>query len=517
MHFFGGKWVANNSNLGYGLPGMNAIFNYITRRRREPLAIGSIGPNEARVLFDLGAAFGAAVFTHIFLKFSFPTEISSSGLLLLAPLFPAINALLGIYSRLRRSRIRSKVAVLTLSISFSACIGAGAGLRVPALVLWSVLTALPAICARALLGLPHGRHRDLELLAITRSGPVLVIGGAGYIGSHTVDLLLQGGHSVRVLDKLMYGAESLQKFISNSHFELIDADVTDIGKLTRACKGASAVIHLAGLVGDPACAVDREFTRHTNIIATRMAKDVAQSLGVYRFIFASSCSVYGAADTEVSETAALRPVSFYAQTKIDSERELLATGRDDFFVTVLRFATVFGYSPRQRFDLVANFFTAQALAEGVITVTGPHQWRPFIHVRDVGRAIVMALEASPSVVQNQIFNVGDRRLNMTILQVAEAVQSVVGKTRNVEILVREDAADKRNYRVCFEKIRQQLGFEATISVVQGIQEMMEHLLMGDYRRYKNREFSNLDTTRKAVQEFHDPQFTANLYGPLKHS
>ena len=251
----------------------------------------------------------------------------------------------------------------------------------------------------------------------------------------------------------MYGQQSLAPFLGRRDFELIEGDATDITKLTLAMKGASAVVHLAGLVGDPACAVDEQFTRHTNIVATRMAKDVAQSMGVHRFVFASSCSVYGMSDKEVSETDALNPVSMYAQTKIDSENELLYSGRDDFFVTVLRFATVFGHSPRPRFDLVGNLFTAQAMTDGLITVIGPQQWRPFIHVRDLGRAIVKVLKANPALVQSQIFNVGDKRLNMTILQLAEAVQKVCSHGREVKISVSENVQDRRNYAVSFEKIQ----------------------------------------------------------------
>ena len=121
----------------------------------------------------------------------------------------------------------------------------------------------------------------------------------------------------------MYGHDSLAPFVGHSNFELIEGDATDIARLSQALRNASAVIHLAGLVGDPACAVDPEFTRHTNIVATRMAKEVAQGLGIHRFIFASSCSVYGISDTEVREDDPLNPVSLYAQTKIDSEQELL--------------------------------------------------------------------------------------------------------------------------------------------------------------------------------------------------
>jgi nucleoside-diphosphate-sugar epimerase len=260
--------------------------------------------------------------------------------------------------------------------------------------------------------------------------------------------------------------------------------------------------------------VDPAFTRHTNVIVTRMAKEVAQSLGVSRFVFASSCSVYGMSDREVSEKDELNPVSLYAQTKIDSERELLATARDDFFVTVLRFATVFGHSRRPRFDLVANLFTAQAMTDGRITVIGPDQWRPFIHVRDLARAIVAVLAAEPALVQSQIFNVGDRRLNVTILQLAEKVRAAAGKHRDIEITVSDNPQDRRNYAVSFEKIRNLLGFEAATMIEDGVEEMAARFAAGEYRHYREEIYSNVAMTSKALTRFYDPEEAAHLYAPL---
>jgi nucleoside-diphosphate-sugar epimerase len=495
---------------------MTILSSYLARRAHQRFSLASVGPNEARIAFDVAASIGSALATHLYIAVVLRGAVRVDYRLeMLAIVFPLVNAVAGMYSRFRRSPIRTKIAVLAASVTVTSAIGLGIGIDIAAVVLWATLVLILVLTARILLGLPHSKHKNLERLAINRRGPVLVIGGAGYIGSHTVDLLLERGHRVRVLDKLMYGSDSLQEFKGNRHFELIEGDVTDITKLTVALKGVSAVVHLAGLVGDPACALDSDFTRHTNIVATRMAKDVAQSLGVYRFIFASSCSVYGDADKEVSETSDLHPVSIYAQTKIDSERELLASGRDDFFVTVLRCATVFGHSRRPRFDLVANFFTAQALTEGVITVIGPGQWRPFVHVRDVGRSITMVLEADPFLVQSQIYNVGDRQLNMTILQLAEIVKSVAGKSQDVQISVREDASDLRNYTVSFDKIRAHLGFQADILMEKGIQEMVDHFLQGKYSHYRDAIYSNVATAKTAVQEFHDPQASVGLYGPLK--
>jgi len=280
-------------------------------------------------------------------------------------------------------------------------------------------------------------------------------------------------------------------------------------------KGATAVVHLAGLVGDPACAVDPEFTRHTNIIATRMAKDVAQAMGIHRFVFASSCSVYGVSEREVRETDALNPVSIYAQTKIDSEQELLAGLRDEFYATILRFATVFGDSRRPRFDLVANLFTAQAMTDGLITVIGPNQRRPFIHVRDLARAIVMVLDADPIHMQNQVFNVGDKRLNMTIQQLAEKVRDVCIRYRHVEVSVSDNPQDRRTYAVSFDKIRSALGFQAETLIEPGIEEMALAFKDGRYGHYRNQIYSNVEMTARALSLFQDPEELSRLYAPLK--
>jgi nucleoside-diphosphate-sugar epimerase len=176
---------------------------------------------------------------------------------------------------------------------------------------------------------------------------------------------------------------------------------------------------------------------------------------------------------------------------------------------------VFGHSRRPRFDLVANLFTAQAMLEGRIRVIGPHQWRPFIHVRDLARSIVLTLDAPEAVVQSQIFNVGDARLNRTILTLAEAVRDVVSARRDVAIVVEDQPdGDKRNYAVSFEKVRTLLGFEAAVTIEDGIREMADEFAAGRYADYRTAEYSNLATTRLAVEEFHDPAEQARLYGPI---
>jgi nucleoside-diphosphate-sugar epimerase len=196
---------------------------------------------------------------------------------------------------------------------------------------------------------------------------------------------------------------------------------------------------------------------------------------------------------------------------------LLASLRDEFFVTILRFATVFGHSRRPRFDLVGNLFTAQAMVDGLITVIGPDQWRPFIHVRDLARAIVLVLGAKPAMVQSQIFNVGDKRLNLTILQLAEKVQSRCSRYRPVSLSVTDNPQDRRNYAVSFQKIHSMLGYEATTLIEPGIEEMALAFQNGTYRNYREQIYSNVAMTAQALNQFHDPIQTARLYAPLKVS
>jgi nucleoside-diphosphate-sugar epimerase len=456
----------------------------------------------------------AAAFIYVFSLLYF-----SHGLLavFLGPVaLLGLNGVLGIYSRHKVASGNKKALLLSLSTWGSAGVVwlAGGG---PAALLWVALVWAPLILPRYVLNLDPKHQRNAIASAIINRGPVLVVGGAGYIGTHLVDLLLREGYRVRILDRLLYGRKPTEDLLANERCELIEGDATDIVKLVAAMDRASAVVHLAGLVGDPACAIDADFSRHMNVIATRMVKEVALSLGVPRFVFASSCSVYGVSDVEVGETSKLNPVSLYAHNKADSEQELLVTPDEYFYATVLRFATVFGHSRRPRFDLVANLFTAQAFLDGRITVHGGNQWRPFIHVRDLARAVLAVLDADPRVVRGQIFNVGDSRLNMTIGQLAERIQKVVSHARPVELDIDEGTQDPRNYAVSFAKIQRVLGFRAETLLEEGISEMVAEFQKGTYGHYTDPIYSNLYMTQRMLDELQEPLQATRLYHPLSES
>jgi len=258
------------------------------------------------------------------------------------------------------------------------------------------------------------RRFDVQPKLPTPEAPVekvLVIGGAGYIGSVLVRKLLRAGYQVRVLDQLLFGDASIRELFEHPRFELLRGDFRHVDAVIRAVKGMDAVVHLGAIVGDPACALDEQTTLQTNYAATALVADVCRGYGVSRFVFASTCSVYGANDKIVDEGSVLNPVSLCAATKIDSERILLAARNETFHPTILRLATAFGWSPRPRFDLVVNLLTARAVLEKKVVIFNGEQWRPFVHVKDIARAFCLTLDADVAKVSGETFNVGGPELN----------------------------------------------------------------------------------------------------------
>ena len=301
----------------------------------------------------------------------------------------------------------------------------------------------------------------------TKVKRVLVLGGAGYLGSALMPKLLAKGYKVRLLDSFVYGDASIAPLRSHPDFEVLKGDVREIHSVVDAMKDCEAVVDLAAIVGDPACDENRRLATEINRAATRMLIDIARGYGVKRFLFASSCSVYGASQFLMDEFSAASPISTYAQTKVDSEKLLLDVASRDFYPTILRLGTLFGLSPRPRFDLVVNLLTARAAATGKITVFNGQQWRPFLHVNDAARAFMLCIEAESAVVAGEIFNVGDYRLNHQLSEVSEKVASIVP---HVEV-TRVDNGDQRNYRVSFDKIHSRLGFQCEITLEEGIREL----------------------------------------------
>jgi nucleoside-diphosphate-sugar epimerase len=297
---------------------------------------------------------------------------------------------------------------------------------------------------------------------------ILVTGGAGYLGSVVVRHLIHHDFQVRVLDSFPFGEESLESVRANPNCKLIRGDVRDAVASSRAMLGCDAVVHLAAIVGDPACDANPQVALDVNLTGTRSLIRSARECGIRRLIFASSCSVYGASDALLDETSPLNPLSIYARTKIEAEKFLLGARNGSFSPVVLRFGTLFGLSPQMRFDLVVNLFVARAAATGQITVFNEEQWRPFLHVEDAARAVVACLEAATPSVSGEIFNAGSPRLNLQIRDVGDAVRRVIPDTVVERI---ENYSDRRNYRVSFAKIQRALGFEPRRALESGIEEI----------------------------------------------
>jgi nucleoside-diphosphate-sugar epimerase len=317
---------------------------------------------------------------------------------------------------------------------------------------------------------------------------VLVIGGGGYIGSALLPKLLNAGYHVRLLDLLLYSTEPIHDVLHHPHLELIQADFRQVDKVVEAICDIDAVVHLGAIVGDPACALDEELTIEVNLMATRMIAEVAKGSGVNRFIFASTCSVYGASNELLDEHSALHPVSLYARSKIASEQVLKNLAGPDFSPVILRFGTIYGLSGRTRFDLVINLLAAKAVVEGTITIFGGDQWRPFVHVDDAALAILKALEVPLAAVQNQIFNVGSDEQNYTIEQVGEIIQRLVP---TAEVLHMGSDGDRRNYQVNFSKIRNILHFVPQWNVEQGVQQVISRIRSGQINDYGDAKYSNV--------------------------
>ena len=316
--------------------------------------------------------------------------------------------------------------------------------------------------------------------------PVLVIGGAGYIGSLLVSKLLARGDRVRVLDSLVYGDGALREVINHPNLELLVGDCRNLQTISRAVSGVESIIHLAAIVGDPACEQDRQTALEVNYAATRMLIEVAKGHDIKRFLFASSCSVYGASEDLMEEDSRVNPISLYASTKVDSEQALIKACTGRFQPTILRLATVFGLSPRPRFDLVVNLLTAKAAQGDPITIFNGDQWRPFIHVSDVADGFLRVLTAPLSAVGGEVFNLGDDRLNYTLTQVAENIRTLF-PAASIE---HAPAIDMRNYRVRFDKIRSRLGFQCSRTLLDGIEEISDVFAQGRILDYSNYQYNN---------------------------
>jgi nucleoside-diphosphate-sugar epimerase len=317
---------------------------------------------------------------------------------------------------------------------------------------------------------------------------IFAAGGAGYIGSVLVPRLLDQGHRVTVLDRLYFGdtlAASRARF--GDRLRIVRGDVRTFD--STLLDSVDAVVDLAGISNDPSCEIEPELTQSVNVGGTRRLAVAAQRRGVKRYVYSSSCSVYGHGDGPgLTETSPRHPVSLYARTKAEAEEFLLDLGRQPqptMDVTCLRLATVFGVSPRMRFDLAVNVMTKNAYVQRRITVDGGgRQWRPFVHVRDVARAFEVALTGERAKLAGEVFNVGADSSNIQVLNLAFRVRDAIPGT---EVVHAPTDPDLRDYNVSFDKIRRVLDFRAEHTIDDGIREVLGALRDGivdpDERRW----------------------------------
>lgn len=305
---------------------------------------------------------------------------------------------------------------------------------------------------------------------------ILVTGGAGYIGCILVDRLLKSGYKVIILDKLMFGVDPLKYFLKNPNpnLAIIVGDIQNEDDVQRALENADAVIHLAAIVGDPACAADSELAVNVNFNATVRLADLCKKRKIKKFVFASTCSVYGQGRKEIlHEDSEVNPISLYAETRLYGERGILSLADKNFAPVLLRLGTLFGLSPRMRFDIIVNYLTQKAYKEKKISIFGGEQWRPLLHVVDAARAFQITMESPQEKIANQIFNVGLQNLKIKDIGI-----TIKNNIPGAKIKTLEELADKRSYNVSFEKIRKVLNFKAEKSLETGIKEIFESLQNG---------------------------------------
>lgn len=321
---------------------------------------------------------------------------------------------------------------------------------------------------------------------------VLVTGGAGYIGSVLVRQLLDKGYAVRALDSLKFGGEALYDVMLNPNFEFVKGDVRNAADVAGALQGIDAIAHLAAIVGDPACKKYSDEANETNWDGSVALFEAAEKAGVKRFVFASTCSNYGKMpdpNSFVTEESELRPVSLYAELKVKFENYLIEERKgSNICSTALRFSTVYGFSPRIRFDLTVNEFTRNATLKGEQEIWGAQFWRPYCHVDDLARSVVLVLESDEAKVRANVFNVGSTEENYNKGMIIEEVCKVVPNTQVNYVDMNEDP---RDYRVNFDKIKNQLGFTITKKVPDGVKEIYTLLKTGIVTDAYGQKFRNI--------------------------
>ena len=306
------------------------------------------------------------------------------------------------------------------------------------------------------------------------SRQVLVTGGAGYVGARLVPSLIEAGYRVRVLDTCWYGTDVFGELANHPKLELVVGDIRDRDTVNASVNECTDVIHLACISNDPSYDLDPQLGEEINFTAFEPLVHAAKSAGVSRFVYASSSSVYGVKEEErVTEDLPLDPLTDYSKFKAMCEPILLNAGEDGFVVTVIRPATLCGYSPRQRLDLTVNILTNHAVNQQIIRVFGGDQYRPNLHIEDMCRAYLEVLRQPVAKVNGQVFNVGAD--NMKVSEIAHIVASHVDDSIEVRV---EPTQDQRSYRISSERIAEAIGFRPKFTIIDAVLDLQRAFTNG---------------------------------------
>ncbi len=342
---------------------------------------------------------------------------------------------------------------------------------------------------------------------------VLLVGGAGYVGSVLAEELLERGYAVKILDRLYYGDAGLREI--RDRVELVVADMRALPP--NLLEDVDAVVNLGGLSNDPTAEYNPKANYEMNTLATRALAEMCRAAGIRRFVFASSCSIYdrgvgdGEKDVIQDEETPVTPMAAYSRSKRDAENILLDMAGDDFCPVILRKGTVYGFSHRMRYDLVVNTFVKTALSQGVLNLHyGGEMWRPLVDVRDVAQAYILALQAEEDKVNGQIFNVAHRnyRVSELALRVREALRQA-----GVEAEIRVDYGYKgvRSYRISTHKIERVLGFRPKVGVEASVVDMVEKIRRYGYTDFDNPRYYNIRWMRLLEEAHQIVRITGSIF------
>src|SRR3989338_779728 len=359
------------------------------------------------------------------------------------------------------------------------------------------------------------KFKNFNKMEFEKNKQILITGGAGYLGSVLVPMLLNDGYKVHILDCFYFGKDFFEK-INHPNLKITEIDISHHESIPNLFKDVQTVIHLSGISNDPSGDLDPNLTIHSNFLATMSFARRAKAEGVQQFIFASSCSVYGASGEKIlDEQSQVGPVTLYALSKLQCEESLLSIADSNFSVTLLRFATLFGYSPRMRFDLAINVMAKRGIQGKSILLHGEGlQYRPFIHVQDVSKAIISVIKEDTAITNKQVFNVGNGNLNFMIKDLVKKINSFFP---NSQIEKLEGNKDNRSYRVSFRKFERIFNFKAEYGVEDALKEIEKAHKEGIFKDMDSEIYYNVEVMKKKIKNpliIYSPAYTPGENNPI---